>query len=49
MSRHSKVNEVLNALSVYSQVQVIGQVKEPTALPYHEGMTVPRRCWARRA
>jgi polysaccharide biosynthesis/export protein len=36
-----KVNiEVLNALSVYSQVQVIGQVKEPTALPYHEGMTV---------
>jgi len=36
-----KVNiEVLNALSVYSRVQVIGQVKEPTALPYHEGMTV---------
>jgi polysaccharide export outer membrane protein len=36
-----KVNvEVLTALSVYSQVKVIGQVKEPTALPYHEGMTV---------
>ena len=28
------------ALSVYSQVKVIGQVKEPQALPYHEGMTV---------
>lgn len=36
-----KVNvEVLTALSVYSQVKVIGQVKEPAALPYHEGMTV---------
>jgi polysaccharide export outer membrane protein len=36
-----KVNvEVLTALSVYSQVKVIGQVKEPQALPYHEGMTV---------
>jgi polysaccharide biosynthesis/export protein len=36
-----KVNvEVLKALSIYSQVSVIGQVKEPTALPYHEGMTV---------
>ena len=36
-----KVNvEVLTALSVYSQVKIIGQVKEPTALPYHEGMTV---------
>jgi len=36
-----KVNiEVLTALSVYSRVQVIGQVKEPTALPYHQGMTV---------
>ena len=36
-----KVNfEVHNALSVYSQVQVIGQVKEPTALPYHQGMKV---------
>jgi len=31
---------VLVALSVYSQVKVIGQVKEPQALPYHEGMTV---------
>jgi polysaccharide export outer membrane protein len=36
-----KVNiEVLTALSVYSQVKVIGQVKEPQAMPYHEGMTV---------
>jgi polysaccharide export outer membrane protein len=36
-----KVNvEVLTALSIYSRVQVIGQVKEPTALPYHQGMTV---------
>ena len=33
-----KVNvEVLTALSVYSQVKVIGQVKEPQAMPYHEG------------
>jgi polysaccharide export outer membrane protein len=31
---------VLAALSVYSQVKVIGQVKEPQALPYHDGMTV---------
>src|SRR5579883_2744803 len=31
---------VLTALSVFSQVKVIGQVKEPQALPYHEGMTV---------
>ena len=31
---------VLVALSVFSQVKVIGQVKEPAALPYHEGMTV---------
>jgi polysaccharide biosynthesis/export protein len=36
-----KVNvEVLKALSVYSEVKVIGQVKEPTSMPYHEGMTV---------
>jgi polysaccharide export outer membrane protein len=36
-----KVNVVvLVALSVYSQVKVIGEVKEPQALPYHEGMTV---------
>src|SRR5277367_26263 len=36
-----KVNVVvLVALSVYSEVKVIGQVKEPQALPYHEGMTV---------
>jgi polysaccharide export outer membrane protein len=31
---------VTNALSVYSQVKVIGQVKLPQALPYHDGMTV---------
>jgi polysaccharide export outer membrane protein len=36
-----KVNVVvLVALSIYSQVKVIGQVKEPQALPYHEGMRV---------
>jgi polysaccharide export outer membrane protein len=36
-----KVNvEVLTALSIYSQIKVIGQVKEPQAMPYHEGMTV---------
>jgi len=36
-----KVNVVvLVALSVYSEVKVIGQVKEPKALPYHDGMTV---------
>jgi polysaccharide export outer membrane protein len=36
-----KVNVVVMvALSVYSQVKVIGEVKEPQALPYHEGMTV---------
>ncbi len=36
-----KVNVVvLVALSVYSAVKVIGQVKEPQALPYHDGMTV---------
>lgn len=36
-----KVNVVVvTALSVYSEVKVIGQVKEPQALPYHEGMTV---------
>jgi polysaccharide export outer membrane protein len=36
-----KVNVVvLVALSVYSQVKVIGEVKDPQALPYHEGMTV---------
>lgn len=39
--RSPKVNVVVMvALSVYSQVKVIGQVKEPQALPYHEGMTV---------
>jgi polysaccharide export outer membrane protein len=36
-----KVNVVvMSALSVYSQIKVIGQVKEPQAMPYHEGMTV---------
>jgi polysaccharide biosynthesis/export protein len=36
-----KVNVVvLSALSIYSQIKVIGQVKEPQAMPYHEGMTV---------
>src|ERR1700683_2528774 len=36
--RAAKVNTLLLvALSVYSQVSVIGQVKEPQALPYHEG------------
>ena len=36
-----KVNVVVvTALSVYSEVKVIGQVKEPQALPYHDGMTV---------
>ena len=33
-----KVNvEVMIAVSVYSQVKVIGQVKTPQALPYREG------------
>lgn len=31
---------VEHALSVFSQVQVIGQVKHPESIPYHEGMTV---------
>jgi len=36
-----KVNvEVMIAVSVYSQVKVIGQVKTPEALPYRDGMTV---------
>jgi polysaccharide export outer membrane protein len=36
-----KVNvEVVSALSVYSQIKVIGQVREPQAMPYHQGMTV---------
>lgn len=36
-----KVNVVVMvALSVYSAVKIIGQVKEPQALPYHEGMKV---------
>jgi polysaccharide biosynthesis/export protein len=36
-----KVNVVvLTALSVFSEVKVIGQVKEPQTLPYHDGMRV---------
>jgi polysaccharide biosynthesis/export protein len=36
-----KVNVVvLVAVSVYSQVKIIGQVKTPQALPYRDGMTV---------
>jgi len=36
-----KVSVVVTiALSVYSQVRVIGQVKTPQALPYRDGMTV---------
>jgi polysaccharide export outer membrane protein len=36
-----KVNVVvLTAVSVFSQVKVIGQVKSPQALPYRDGMTV---------
>jgi polysaccharide biosynthesis/export protein len=36
-----KVNiVVITAVSAYSQVKVIGQVKAPKALPYRDGMTV---------
>jgi polysaccharide export outer membrane protein len=36
-----KVNIVVTvALSVYSQVRVIGQVKTPQSLPFRDGMTV---------
>ena len=36
-----KVNVVVMiAVSVYSQVKVIGQVKAPQALPYRDGMTI---------
>jgi polysaccharide export outer membrane protein len=39
--RSPKVNVfVLNAVSALSQVKVTGQVKNPEALPFHEGMTV---------
>jgi polysaccharide export outer membrane protein len=31
---------VTNALSIFSQVKVIGQVLHPQSLPYREGMTV---------
>jgi polysaccharide export outer membrane protein len=31
---------VEHALSIFSQVQVIGQVQHPESMPYHEGMTV---------
>jgi polysaccharide biosynthesis/export protein len=36
-----KVNiVVITAVSVFSQVKIIGQVKAPKALPYRDGMTV---------
>src|SRR5271155_4828013 len=36
-----KVSVVVTvALSIYSQVKIIGQVKTPESLPYREGMTV---------
>jgi len=36
-----KVSVVVTiALSVYSQVKIIGQVKTPESLPFHDGMTV---------
>ncbi len=36
-----KVNVVVTiALSIYSQIKVIGQVKTPQSLPYRDGMTV---------
>lgn len=39
--RHPKVTVIVNqALSVLSQVQVIGQVVHPESIPYHEGMHV---------
>ena len=31
---------VTNAISAYSQVTVVGQVKDPKAVPFREGMTV---------
>ena len=39
--RNPKVTIIVeHALSVLSQVQVIGQVVHPMSIPYHEGMTV---------
>lgn len=39
--RSPKVNIIVtNAVSTLSQVKVVGQVKKPEALPYHEGMKV---------
>lgn len=39
--RSPRVTVIVNtALSVLSQVQVIGQVVHPESIPYHEGMTV---------
>ena len=39
--RHPKVTIIVNkALSVLSQVQIIGQVVHPESIPYHEGMNV---------
>ena len=39
--RQPKVNIIItNAASVSSHVNVVGQVTHPSAVPYHEGMTV---------
>lgn len=39
--RQPQVNIIVsNAVSAFSQVRVIGQVENPQALPYREGMTV---------
>jgi polysaccharide export outer membrane protein len=31
---------VMGAMSIYSQIKVIGQVKTPQSLPFRDGMTV---------
>jgi polysaccharide export outer membrane protein len=39
--RSPQVNVIVSeSLSVYSQVKIVGQVTQPQALPYREGMTV---------
>lgn len=39
--RDPQVNVIVNnAVSAYSQVKVVGQVKQPQALPYREGLRV---------
>jgi polysaccharide export outer membrane protein len=39
--KNPKVNVVvITAISVYSQIKVIGQVKTPQALPFRDGMSV---------